>query len=143
MNPATIKLTIAALIALSAVAYLALTGLASGWVYYMTVDELLASDHPPERRLRLGGMVGQEHFHRQPGELRARFQMVGENGSLAVDYRGVVPPMLAPGIEVVVEGRLESDRHFTADVLLTKCASKYQAEEHANRLENEDDRPRR
>jgi cytochrome c-type biogenesis protein CcmE len=43
-----------------------------------------------------------------------------------VRYRGPVPDLFGAGRQVVVEGTM-SDGVLEADVLLTKCASKYEA----------------
>jgi cytochrome c-type biogenesis protein CcmE len=43
--------------------------------------------------------------------------------------------MFKEGGDVVVTGKLDEAGVFQATDILTKCASKYQAEEHAKRLE--------
>jgi cytochrome c-type biogenesis protein CcmE len=44
-----------------------------------------------------------------------------------VTYRGTVPDNFAEGREVVVEGRPDETGTFSADLLLTRCESKYKA----------------
>jgi cytochrome c-type biogenesis protein CcmE len=46
---------------------------------------------------------------------------------MPVSYRGTVPDLFKAGADVVVEGKLNAAGTFEADVLLTKCASKYDA----------------
>ena len=48
---------------------------------------------------------------------------------MPVTYAGVLPDLFKPGGEVVVEGRLDAAGTFKADVLMTKCASKYEMKE--------------
>jgi cytochrome c-type biogenesis protein CcmE len=137
------KLTIGGLILVAVVGYLSFTGVASGWVYYLSVDEFLADSRYQTQRVRICGMVAEEAFDSRPGELAADFLLLGDAAQLAVIYRGVVPPTFVKSIEVIVEGRLNDQGQLAADVLLTKCASKYQAEEHDQRLEDGHAIPRR
>ena len=46
---------------------------------------------------------------------------------MPVDYRGALPDIFRPGIQVVVEGRFQRDGVFHADQLLAKCPSRFQA----------------
>jgi len=48
-----------------------------------------------------------------------------------VAYPGIKPAMFAEGREVIVEGNVESGGVFHADTLMTKCPSKYEAEQPA------------
>lgn len=45
---------------------------------------------------------------------------------MTVTYRGVVPDVFAPDVEVVVEGKLSQDGVFDASTLLAKCPSRYE-----------------
>jgi cytochrome c-type biogenesis protein CcmE len=53
--------------------------------------------------------------------------MADDGGSLPVVYKGMIPDIFGPGIQVVVEGRYV-DGTFQATSLLAKCPSKYTAE---------------
>src|SRR5690606_10510622 len=112
----------------SAVAYLGVTGVQSGWVYYVAVDEYVASDTARSGRARVHGTVALEGVDSRPAELFASFDLVGVTGRLAVEYQGPVPDLFQPGREVVVEGACDDSGVFQADVLLTKCASKYEGQ---------------
>jgi cytochrome c-type biogenesis protein CcmE len=104
-------------------------------VYYLDVDAYLVDARYQAQRVRLCGRVGEEQLQLAPAQLTAAFELLGPTQKLAVLYRGVVPETLKAGVDVVIEGKLDEAGVFQADVLLTKCASKYQAEEHAKRLE--------
>lgn len=119
------KLTVALLVIGSAVAYLVQAGVRTGWVYSMDADAFLEKTELHSRRVRLMGSVGLENVQANPGMLSAKFDLVSNDKSVRVDYRGAVPDMFKPGHDVVVEGTLDKDGVFQADVLLTKCASKY------------------
>ncbi len=135
MTHVRIKLLIAGLVLLTSVSYLAVAGISSGWVYYMHVDDFVQDISYQQRRVRLYGLVGQENVDVQPAMLTASFDLQGDSNSLAVHYQGVVPDTFKPGGEVMVEGLLDEVGVFQADTLMTKCASKYQSEEHAKRVE--------
>lgn len=110
----------------AAVAYLASAGVQSGWVYYLGVDEFLADRSVQSRRVRLHGIVAAEELHTGAG--RVEFRLSGTSGQVPVRYEGVVPEMFAAEREVVVEGRFDpASGCFAADVLMTKCASKYES----------------
>ena len=119
-----IKLTIGLTAIVGALAYLGTTGLRAGWVYYLSVDAYAERAETHQARARVHGTVGPgPEVH--PTEFRAAFELLGESSSVQVEYRGTVPDMFAAGREVVVEGVTDERGVFVADVLLTKCGSKY------------------
>jgi cytochrome c-type biogenesis protein CcmE len=118
------KLLVAGIALIGAVSYLAMAGMKSGWVYFMEVDQFLTDSQYQTQRVRLHGKVGQDNFIVE--NLDANFQMLGKAKTVSVAYHGVIPDMFQRGREVVVEGKLDSAGTFKADVLMTKCASKYE-----------------
>ena len=137
MTHVRIKMLIVGLVLLASVSYLAVAGVKSGWVYYMHVDDFVVDASYQQRRVRLYGLVDKDKdkVQVQPAMLTATFDLCGESNSLTVHYQGVVPDTFKPGGEVMVEGKLDEAGVFQADTLMTKCASKYQSEEHAKRVE--------
>ncbi len=129
------KIAIAGLVLALTVSYLAFAGVSSGWVYYVEVDEFLADPQMQQQRVRLAGrVVDDERYSADGSRLTAAFTVEGEGVELPVIFTGAVPNTFKQDIEVVLEGRLDEHGVFQADFMLTKCASKYQAEDHANRL---------
>lgn len=120
------KLIIASVVLAGAVAYLAIAGAKSGWVYYMEVDSFIKDNQYHAQRVRLHGKVAQEDFSFSAASLLANFKLQGKSEQLAVAYTGSIPDMFEVGRDVVVEGRLNEAGVFQADVLMTKCASKYE-----------------
>lgn len=135
MTHAKLKLLCAGLVLMAAVGYLAVAGVKKGWVYYLEVDQLTSDAAYRSQRVRLMGRVADEGVQIRPARLTARFDLRGAEKRVPVDYRGVVPDNFEPGRDVVVEGKLGDDGVFHADVLMTKCASKYESAEHAERVE--------
>jgi cytochrome c-type biogenesis protein CcmE len=120
------KLTVAGLILIGAVGYLAYAGMQKGWVYTLGVEQYLASPEKQHQRIRLCGTVASDALEIQRAQLTARFFIKGQEKKLPVLYKGVVPDMFKAGSEIIVEGKQNDAGVFQADVLLTKCASKYE-----------------
>ncbi len=132
MNSVRLKLAIALLILLGAVVLLARAATGS-YVYMMPVDDFVSSDTAQDRRARLTGVVCEENVDVSSALGVATFDLLGETDRLPVSYTGIVPDMFQPGHEVIVEGKLDENGTFQADILMTKCASKYVSSEESDR----------
>ncbi len=135
MSKMRLKLIVAAVVVGAAVTFLASASVKSGWVYYLEVDKYLAESQYRTQRVRLHGKVAEEGFAVSSSALTANFNLLGKTNKVTVAYKGVIPDMFQAGRDVVVEGKLNDAGAFQADVLLTKCASKYEAggAPHANK----------
>lgn len=129
MSPQRTKVIVGGLLLVMAVAYLAYAGVRSGHVYCVDVDQFLLDAHYHDIRVRINGSVSPDGLAIHRGQMQVRFVLLGQGGRMPVAYTGIVPDMFKPGHEVFVEGRLDGDGVFQADTLLTKCASKYDAED--------------
>lgn len=121
------QLAVVVLVLLGAVGYLVYSGL-STTVYYQTVGELQASAGGPGlagRQVRVLGRVADGSVVREEAGSVVRFVIADEGGRLPVSYKGAVPDIFGPGIEVVVEGKYTPGSGFVADELLAKCPSKF------------------
>ncbi len=112
-----------------AMGYLGYAGTRSSWVYYVDVDQFLDGGVGPGQRARVHGVVDEQGLEVRRAELSAAFGIKGAQRELRVSYHGAIPDMFQAGRQVVVEGSLDAGGVFRADVLLTKCASKYEARE--------------
>jgi len=126
MTAIRVKLLVAGVILAGAVTYLGFAGVKSGWVYFVDVDKFLADNRYGTQRVRLHGMVAADDFASTPARLTASFRLAGKTGALPVVYHGNIPELFGTGKNVVVEGRCDATGTFQADVLMTKCASKYE-----------------
>ena len=131
MTSLTKKLWVAGIVLLGAVGYLAYAGAQQGWVYYVPVDKFVSDPAQQRHRVRLMGKVAEQDLLIEAAQLRARFVLEAGGKRMPVSYRGSVPDLFKAGVDVVVEGKLNAAGTFDADVLLTKCASKYDAK-HTN-----------
>ena len=118
-----LQLAVVALVLLSAVGYLVYSGLQTN-VYYQTVGELRGAT-AAGRPVRVAGLVDEGSIVRQEGGSVLRFSMSDAGGSIPVVYKGAVPDIFQPGIEVVIEGKYAPGGEFTANTLLAKCPSKF------------------
>jgi cytochrome c-type biogenesis protein CcmE len=127
----SIRVVIAALVVVGAIGYLIYTGFQSTSVYYLTVTELKTRGPSPLNAtfgdVRVAGIVKDGTVQRSPSDSTVRFVMADDGGALPVVYKGMVPDIFGPGIQVVVEGRY-ADGTFQATNLLAKCPSKFTAE---------------
>ena len=139
MNRMTLKLSAAAIVLVGAIGYLAMAGMKEGWVqYHLTVDAFRADARFQSQRVRLAGKVDDENVVLGAGKLGATFDLIGIAASVPVNYKGVLPDLFKPGCEVVVEGRLDPAGIFQADLLMTKCASKYDSEQNPHGAKGSD-----
>jgi cytochrome c-type biogenesis protein CcmE len=126
------------LVLLSAVGYLAYAGLKDGWVqYHLQVDEYASNAKYHAERVRLCGKVAEEGLVSNPGLLTAKFTLLGESQRVPVVYNGVIPDLFKADCEVVLEGRRDAAGVFQADVMMTKCASKYESADHGKKRKME------
>jgi cytochrome c-type biogenesis protein CcmE len=126
-GPSLKLLAVGAVILLS-VAYLVYINLGSAVAYYLTVPELLARAQAAGGvdRVRVAGWVVDGTIERSAGG-GLKFVIEEEGARIPVVYRGVVPDIFAPGIQVVVEGDFR-DGTFQAKTLLAKCPSKFESQ---------------
>lgn len=132
MSP-LLKLFLGAGIVAGATGYLAWLGASSSWQYYVLVDECTRTPATfAGQRLRVSGRVAPASLHIGADRASARFVLRGENTELPVACRGRLPDNLAEDMDVVVEGRLNEAGSLAGDKVITRCASKYEADGNAN-----------
>ncbi len=133
MRLTSLKFVSATLLLSSAIIYLAVAGIQAGSVYSVSVDRYLEDAQFHNQRVRLHGKVGKDHFQSSPGKLSAQFEVLGKSQSITVAYTGAIPDLFKTGCDVVVEGRADAAGVFHSDLMMTKCASKYEpGSPHAN-----------
>ena len=124
------KLILAGVVLTAALSFLGFAGAKSGgWVYYLEVDHFVADAQQYQtQRVRLHGKVATDDFATSAATLSANFKLLGKSNAVAIAYHGAIPDMFERGRDVVVEGKFDQATNtFNADVLMTKCASKYES----------------
>ena len=97
-------------------------------VPYLSIEQLLTEGHAmPQENFRLGGYVQEGSIIYADDRLSVEFTMLQEDTHLKVHYKGLTPDMFRDDAEVIVEGQLVGEL-FVANNLMTKCASRYEAD---------------
>ncbi len=95
-------------------------------VKFLSVEQLLEEEN--FGRIRLGGLVADGSIKLdQSNYLTCTFELKEGEKFLRVQYTGVRPDLFKDGAEVVVEGEYMAGK-FVADILQTKCASRYEGD---------------
>ena len=107
-----------------------------GLVYYLKVTEFLDSGAEPGDDYRVNGKVAMGSIERLQFGEDVRFVLTDGERTLPVAYQGIIPDTFVDRADVVVEGHLEEDGTFSAQMLLAKCPSKYEAADGADGAES-------
>ena len=134
MKPRT-KFLLGGALVLVTSGYLMTSSIKSTGTYYLTPSELNAKvEKDPSFRqvgVKVGARVVRGTIERDPSGRQFRFLMTdttsGSRDTIPVVYRGLAPDTFTDGVDVVVDGRLESNGTFQATTLVAKCASRYEA----------------
>jgi cytochrome c-type biogenesis protein CcmE len=113
---------------------LALSAFQKNVMFFFDPTQVAAGEVKQGERFRLGGMVSQGTFHRQPGSLDVPFIVTDFKHELPVKYTGVLPDLFREGQGVVAHGKLGTDGVFVADEVLAKHDEKYMPPEVAKSL---------
>jgi cytochrome c-type biogenesis protein CcmE len=127
LGGSNVKFFVAGGVIALAVAYLVLMGLQGTTVYFLTVSELQAKGPAAQNQLyRVSGMLVPGTLTRESSGLGIHFLIADPDSSpLPVVYRGgQVPDIMGDNIEIVAEGKLDSQGTFTASTVLAKCPSR-------------------
>lgn len=122
---------LAGLLFLGGIGWLLYSGLSENSIYFLNVSEARAATVENLRAARLFGTVAPEGISNAADGPGVSFLLQDKDDprqTMSVSYRGVVPDNFKAGAEVIVEGRMNADRSFTAKILMTQCPSKYQKE---------------
>ncbi len=113
------------------IGYLVYSNMGSQQQYYLTLAELeKMSAQVDGKGVRLNARVAPGSIKKTPGTLDWNFVVTDGARQVSVHYQGAVSDMFKDNAEVVVEGKYDAgQRHIEATKLLTKCPSKYQAEQ--------------
>jgi len=95
-------------------------------IAFLSVEELI--DDGYSDRVRLGGLVEDGSIQLDKDNyMTCQFELKEGDFILPVQYTGIRPDLFKDGAEVIVEGMF-TDGVFEADILQTKCASKYEGD---------------
>ena len=83
-------------------------------MYFVTPTELRSEATPPDRFLRVGGMVLPGSLEKDLDRRKFRFRISDGQQSIAVHFQGVPPDLFSEGKGAVVEGRLPPGRRLSS-----------------------------
>ena len=127
------------IIILAAMAVLGLAALLVGYAlrsqitFFYTPSDIVEKSVKPGTRIRLGGMVEQGSWQKQPNSVNV-FVVTDTLKTITVTYKGVVPDLFREGQGVVTEGILTESGELTADTVLAKHDENYMPKEIADSL---------
>ena len=137
------KYVAGSLLLAGALGFLVVSSLQSGTLKSIPVTDLRAADAKPDnfvgQRLRVVGFVGEKPVQKQPSQTPngivniAHFDVVEGANTVAVSYTDALPDTFRKGGPVQVDGVYVAPGVMKADHVLTKCPSKYQEGEGADK----------
>jgi len=127
-----VKFTTGAILIAGAIGYLAYSGAASSWQYYLSVDEAVReSASLIGKQVRVSGRISPGSLAIVDDRREATFELHGERHALHATCHCLLPDNLAANIDVVVEGTLQANG-INGHKVITRCASKYQPKQTSN-----------
>lgn len=118
-------LLVIALIVLIAAGLLAAWALRSQASYFYVPSDIAKDAPPPDRAVRLGGMVQAGSLKTLPDGVTITFVVGDGKATVPVRFSGIVPDLFQEGSGVVAEGTLGRDGTFLASNLLAKHDENY------------------
>ncbi|MCR9276788.1 MAG: cytochrome c maturation protein CcmE [Pseudomonadaceae bacterium] len=87
---------------------------------------IASGEAPTDTRIRAGGMVLDGSVERSDESLAVSFVLTDHAGSdFTVYYSGILPDLFREGQGILVQGQLDSNRHFQAEEVLAKHDENY------------------
>lgn len=119
---------------------LALTAFQENLLYYYTPTQVSSGEAPADRVFRVGGMVTEGSFKREPGSLEARFVLTDYANNVTVSYTGVLPDLFREGQGIIARGKLGAGGLFVAEEVLAKHDENYMPPDVADTLRQQGDK---
>lgn len=120
--------------ALGVATALVLSAFRDSIVFFYSPSEIVEKRIPPDRPMRIGGLVEVGSLQRTQGSLEIRFRVTDLNHAVPVIYAGVLPDLFREGQGVVAQGKLDSEGVFRASEVLAKHDENYMPPEVADAL---------
>lgn len=129
MSKKTVRVSLSALVVVSALTFLMYSSISEGAEYYKYVDEVMeAPDQWYGKRLRVHGYVLGDPMV-NPSTLEYRFTVQANGKTVNAFYKGVVPDTFKKDAEVVLKGTLTPEGVVVEpDGVMAKCPSRYEAD---------------
>jgi len=93
-------------------------------LFYST-SQIADGEAPPDRVIRVGGMVVDGSVQRDPETLKVAFDLSDGAESITVEYQGILPDLFREGQGIVARGQLVGERRVLASEVLAKHDENY------------------
>jgi cytochrome c-type biogenesis protein CcmE len=108
---------------------LVLTALEDSISLFLDPSELVERNIPEGQRIRLGGLVVEDSFIKDPDGLTYFFDVTDGAETVSVSYKGALPDLFREGQGVVLDGETTSSGLFHATEVLAKHDENYMPKE--------------
>jgi cytochrome c-type biogenesis protein CcmE len=115
---------------------LVLVSLSDNLVFFYSPSQIVERPPPPERRLRIGGLVEAGSVRKSADGLEIAFTVTDTRHSVKVRFRGALPDLFREGQGVVAEGVMGGDGVFRAREVLAKHDETYMPPEVAKAIKD-------
>ncbi len=119
---------------LAVAAALVLTAFEDNIVFFYSPTDLATKNPPPDRRIRIGGIVVDDSVTRKADGVTIEFRVTDIENTVRVSFRGILPDLFREGQGIVAGGKLASGGVFVADEVLAKHDENYMPAEVADAL---------
>ncbi len=129
MSKKTVRVSVSAVVILSALSWLMISTISEGAEYYLKVDEVMTAPQSWQgKRLQVHGHVLGDPLVKG-STLEYRFKVHSNGKVMDAVYTGVVPDTFKADAEVVIKGRIDANNviHVEPKGIMAKCPSKYEA----------------
>ncbi|WP_333023762.1 cytochrome c maturation protein CcmE [Wolbachia endosymbiont of Pentidionis agamae] len=106
---------------LSCIIFFTLLKLKENISFFYTVSEAVSLDN--NKLIRIGGtVIANSVVYSENGVL---FEITDSIQSLAVKYKGILPPMFSEGSNIIAQGKAINSKLFLADTIYAKHDERY------------------
>lgn len=123
------------ILGVSAATVVAITALQDNLLFFVSPTDVHAQLTPPDRQIRLGGLVAAGTVARDPDSLAVRFDVTDGNYDVPVTFHGILPDLFREGQGVIAHGHLDESGMFHAHEVLARHDETYMPPEVMRALE--------
>ena len=104
-------------------------------LFYFSPTEVKQGKAPVNKIFRMGGMVVEGTFKKEPKTLKVHFDLTDYEKTVSVEYEGILPDLFREGQGIISRGKLNEQGVFMAEEVLAKHDENYMPPEVAESLE--------
>jgi cytochrome c-type biogenesis protein CcmE len=101
---------------------------------FFAPSQIAAGEAPPDRVIRVGGLVVDGSVERDPQSLKVTFALTDNESTIKVRFEGILPDLFREGQGIIARGKLVEGSIVEADEVLAKHDENYMPPEVAESL---------